>query len=58
MIVKIPQEKQNGKVFQVSCLTNLSSAHSTQYFHLYRAKWLMRNYRGDKSCGRPGQILK
>lgn len=58
MAIEIPQEKENGKVFQVSCFMSLSSAHSTQYFHLYRAKWLMRSYRGGKSCVRPGQILK
>lgn len=59
LIVKIHSERQSGKAFQVSCFTSLSSAKSTQYFHLCRAvKWLMTRYRGRKSCGRSDQILK
>lgn len=57
--IKIDSERQSGKAFQVSCLASLSSAQSTQYFHLCRAvKWLMTSYRGGTSCGRSDQIIK
>lgn len=59
LIIKIRSERQSVKAFQVSCLTSVSSAQSTQYFHLRRAvKWLMTSYRSGKSCGESDQILK